>query len=264
MVRLEGKKSQVGIDCFWDAGFGSMLVPYKHQGISEDPADGNRSAVNRAKRALAEARLSLRCEPAGELWDLLLEGAPPALDAVTATCRPVSLAPHRELALSADLDQPRFARLTAEALTAFLSMQLAVGTGEARFELNFTLKLPITGLPEERDARITRAIIKDRAAFSSYLRCLLTDAGSSVGDSPSMDRAQNAWNADLPAAAFSQGLLEPILRTLHQDPERLRGVRALLERRDTDPSESSVIPNEFRELWAAVEPHLAGKERATP
>jgi hypothetical protein len=220
--------------------------------------------VNRAKRALGEASLSLRCEAAGEHWDLLLEGALPALDAVTATCRPVSLAPHRELALSGNLDQHRFARLTPEALTAFLSVQLTAGTGEARFELSFTLKLPIKGLPEERDARITRAIIKDRAAFLSYLRCLLNDAGSSVGDDLSMEREQNAWNADLPAAAFGQGLLEPMLRTLHQDPERLRGVRALLERRDTDPSDNSVIPTEFRELWAAVEPHLARKERATP
>jgi hypothetical protein len=145
-----------------------------------------------------------------------------------------------------------------------LSVQLIAGTGAARFELSFTLKLPITGLPEQRDAGITRAIIKDRAAFLSYLRCLLSDAGSSLGDSPSMERDQNGWNADLPAATFHQGLLEPMLRTLHQDPERLRGVRALLQRRDPDPSDSSVIPTEFRELWAAVEPHLARKERATP
>jgi hypothetical protein len=264
MVRLEGKKSQVGIDCFWDAGFGSLLVPYKHQGVGQDPTDGSRSAVNRAKHQMAEAALSLRCEPVGELWDLVLMGAFPKLDGVTAACRPVSLAPHRELALDSDVDQLRFVRLTPEALTAFSSVRLTAGSGESRFELSFALKLPITGLPADRDARITRAIIKDRAAFMSYLHCLLSDAGSTVGDAQAMQRGRDPWSADLPTAAFAQGLLEPMLRTLHQDPERLRGVRALLERGDTDSSEGSIIPTEFRELWAAVEPHLPGKQRATP
>jgi hypothetical protein len=166
--------------------------------------------------------------------------------------------------LNSELAQHRFVRLTPEALTAFLTVHLTAGTGDARFELSLALKLPITGLPEERDARITRAIIKDRAAFLSYLRCLLSDAGSSSGDAQATKRDRDPWSADLPAAAFTQGMLEPMLRTLHQDPERLHGVRALLERSDTDASEGSIIPTEFRELWAAVEPHLASKERATP
>lgn len=261
LVRLQGKTSQVGIDRFWDSGFGSLLVPYQHQPLPADPAEGSRSAVERAKRRISDASLTLRCEPAGDGWDLFLEGALPELGGVVATCRPVSLPAHHELTLRNEPSQCCFKRLTLEALTAFLAIRLSAGTGEARFELCFTLKLPLQGLPAEREARIARAIIKDRAAFLSYLRCLLVDAGVGLEGIDAARRRQDKAGLQTQPSAFAAGLLESMLRTLRQDPERLQGLRTLLDRDVADSADGAIIPDEFRELWTAIEPHLPVKER---
>jgi hypothetical protein len=260
MVRLGGKIARVGIDHFWDSGFGALLVSYQHHELPPDPADGNRSSVQRAQRRIIEAALELRCEVDGGGWCLSLEGGLPDLDDVVATCRPVSLAPSREVNLSGGVAGCRFVSLSAEALTAFLAIRLVAGSGDARFELAFTLKLPIKGLPEERDARVASAIIKDRAAFMSYLRCLLADFGSTStveAQQQSVDRAA----ASQDQALRSAGLLESLLRTLHRDPGRLHGLRTLLARCAPGSAED-VIPEEMRAIWAAIEPHLSVERSA--
>jgi len=260
MVRLAGKVSKVGIDPFWDAGFGSLLLTYSHHELPPDAAEGNRSSVQRAQRRISEATFELRCENHAEGWCLSLEGAVPELDGVAVTCRPVSLAPSREITLAEGAGVCRFAALSAEALTAFVAFRLVAGNGDSRFELAFTLKLPMRGLPEERDARVASAIIKDRAAFMSYLRCLLADFGaSSAVESQACGLEKGSASQD--EALRSAGLLESLLRTLHRDPARLHGLRTLLAR-CVPSSEQDVIPEEMRAVWAAIEPHLSVEGRA--
>jgi hypothetical protein len=259
MVRLTGKVSKVGIDPFWDAGFGALLLSYRHRELPLDPAEGNRSIVQRAQRRISEAKLELRCEAAADGWCLSLEGAVPDLDGVVATCRPVSLAPSREVSLSNGSGVSRSASLSAEALTAFVAFRLVAGSGDARFELAFTLKLPIKGLPEERDARVASAIIKDRAAFMNYLRCLLVDFGSTSAVEPQASGLEKGVTSQ-DQALRSAGLLESLLRTLHRDPGRLHGLRTLLAR-CAPGSEQDVIPDEMRAVWAAIEPHLSIERR---
>ena len=45
--------------------------------------------------------------------------------------------------------------LSIEALSAFLILEVSAGQGPSLFEACFSLKLPITGLPAERDAHRT-------------------------------------------------------------------------------------------------------------
>ena len=259
MLRLTGKVSRVGIDRFWDSGFGALLVGYRHQELPPDPAEGSRASVERAKRRLSEAQLELHCEPTGPSWSLSLLGDLPDLEDVHATCRPVSLPPHADARLSG-VSHCQFTSLSMEALTAFLAVRLSAGGGDARFELAFTLKLPITGLPTERDAQVARAIIKDRAAFMSYLRCLLAEIGStSLG--ASLELVANDRNGTVERSLDAAGLLESLLRTLHHEPQRLHGLRVLLQRCPAG-SADDVVPEQVRAVWSAIEPHLSHQDGA--
>lgn len=261
MVELRGKASHVGIDAFLDAGFRTLLVPYQHQAPPPDPADGSRSVVQRVKQQLCAAPLTLRCRREGAAWVLGLEGLPlEPVERMAATCRPVTLPPYRELGLYGGTIGLEFSGLSAEALTAFLAIRLVAGSGDARFEHEFTLKLPVSGLPEDRDARVARAIVKDRAAFLSYLQCLFEELAPATGGEEQELRGESEATAP-PAALLSAGLLEPMLRTVHRDPERLGGLRALLESCQNDV-DASVVPDEFRGVWAAVEPFLPRRPRA--
>jgi hypothetical protein len=261
MVALTGKVSNAGIDAFLDAGFRSLLVKYEHQAPPPDAAEGSRSAVNRAKQQLCSAPLALRCGVDGAGWALVLDGlAPDPVEGVAATCRPVTLPANRELGLFGDAGRREFGGLSAEALTAFLAIRLVAGTGDARFEHEFTLKLPISGLPQDRDARVARAIVTDRAAFMSYLRCLFEELAPHLAGAV-QERRDGDDSPATTVSTLAAGLLEPMLRTLHRDPERLRGLRALLESCESGP-DASVIPDEFRAVWAAVEPFLSSSARA--
>ena len=261
MVSLTGKVSSVGIDAFLDAGFGSLLEKYQHQAAPTDAAEGSRACVERTKRQLCAAPLALRCRPDGALWTLALDGAlPDPVEGVEATCRIVTLPPHRAIRLFGDASACEFAGLSPEGLSAFLAIRLVAGTGEARFEHEFTLKLSITGLPQDRDARVARAIVKDRAAFMAYLRCLFEELAPLVGGEAEERHAESEGAAAL-GASLTTGLLEPMLRTVHRDPERLRGLRALLESCESG-ADAAVIPAEFRAVWAAVEPFLPSCARA--
>jgi len=261
LVRLEGKTTLVGIEPFLASGFGSLLVPYQHTLAPEDAAERSRSRVERTKQRLAEADLLLRCEPRGELWDVLLAGPALELDGVDVACRLVTLGPSRELRWPPGASL-RFEALSTEALSAFVVFRLSVGQGESLFELRFTLKLPITGLPLERDARIARSIIKDRAAFMSYLHCLLAELGDGLGASDLSPRAALRESGDATAATSSSGLLEALLRALHRDPRRLFSLRSLMAQTGTGAEDPLPIPDEVRELWSAIEPHLTASEAA--
>ena len=266
LVRLEGKSSAVGIEAFLDSGFRPLLEPYQHAAPVDDPADGNRSLVGRAQRELADTPFSLCCEAKGEQWDVVLQrpatGSPLAVEGVTISCRLLTLGPSRELRWTENTSALRFEGLSMEALTAFVAFRLTAGQEETRFELCFTLKFPITGLPPERDARISRSIIKDRAAFMSYLRCLLDDLGGGLAAANAVARDGETGFGSPPAAASTYGLLEALLKTLHREPQRLQALRSLIEQAARGTGEPLPMPDEFRELWAAVEPHLALPEAA--
>lgn len=260
MVRLEGKNSKVSIDQFLDAGFFSLLVPYTHAPSSEDPQDGSRSAVQAAQQLLARSDMRVTCEPHGESWRLLLTGAPVLDERVELQCRPITL-PGARLSSVAD-GKARFEGVTLEALTALICFEIGAGSGEARFETELTLKLPVEGLPQERDAHIARSIIKDRASFLRYLQCLLGSVGDELLEGSVSLTVQSPSDSRNRRSAFASGLLEQLLRALHQEPERLRGLKSLLERTVEGQADTEeVVPEEFRELWKAIEPHLPSGDR---
>lgn len=254
MVKLEGKTSKVGIDVFLESGFRDLLQPYQHAPPPADPREGARSAVERTKNSLVEATLTLRCDATDEGWNLVMDGRFEADEHVRVSARPISLPSTRSRDLSLGVGPWRFEGLATEALTALIALHIEAGSGAAGFEQDLTLKLPIEGLPAERDALISRAIVKDRSAVLRYLHCLLgdqePDGAGDAGSAPGEGR-----EGTTSAATFASGLLEPLLRVVHRDPERLRTLRALVERPDGD----EVIPPELRAIWLAVEPHLTAK-----
>lgn len=261
MVRLEGKNSKASIEAFLDAGFGSLLVPYKYAPAPDDPQEGSRSAVESVKQVLARAELHLACVARDDTWQLRLSGVPDLDERVELRCRPITLPGARLQRVTGQ--EVNFEGMTIEALTALICFELTAGKGDAKFESELTLKLPIEGLPEGRDARIARSIIRDRGSFLRYLQCLLGGVGDQLPEGAPLAapvRQAGKGNGD---SAFASGLLEQLLKALHHEPERLRGLKSLLERiAEQDGDSERVVSDEFRALWAAIEPHLPTGERA--
>jgi hypothetical protein len=110
---------------------------------------------------------------------VVLIGPPLDAEGVDVACPLVMVGPSCELR-SPESAGLRFERISTEALTASVVFRLRAGRDESGFELCLTLEAPIVGPPAEREVSIARNIIKDRAAFMSYLRCQLADLGESL------------------------------------------------------------------------------------
>jgi hypothetical protein len=262
MVRLEGKSAKVGVEAFLDAGFRDLLLNYSYASAPADPQEGSRSAVEAAKGGLVEAKLTLRCDAGTEHWSLVLDGAVALPEAVSARCRPVTLPTARAIRMTSAESSWTFTEVSTEAVTALMCFHLEAGAGESKFDTELTLKLPITNIPQDRNARITRSVIKDRAAFLNYLRCLLAGvAGEPLGSGPEVGK-EPGGKAKGSSSVFAAGLMEQLLRALYHDPRRLRGLRALLARTSADHEGdlAEAVPEEFREVWAAIEPHLPAED----
>jgi hypothetical protein len=175
MVRLEGKTSKVGIDTFHEGGFAKLLQEYTYSPLAEDEQSGNRALAEKAKAALVDADLVVSCFEQVSGWVLELTGmfAPPS--GVRLSCRPITLPVGHAIRVVSNGPAVSFSGLAVESLTAFIAFSLEAGEGPSAFSVQFTRRLPVNGLPADRDARITQSFIRNRSAFLAYLRCLLGD-----------------------------------------------------------------------------------------
>lgn len=262
MVRLDGPTQKVGIQAFFEAGFEDLLCKYEHKPLPEDPTSESRTLVESAKGALLASELSLECGVVEGGWRMDLRGVTSLPEDVEVCCWPVTLSPGRALSLPPRGDVLLcFLDLSMEGLTCLFAFRIASGSGLARFETVFTAKLPARGIPAERNDRIARNILNDRAAFLRYLEGLLGLKGGE-GDVLTSEREQRERRRDA-LAPFGSGLLERLLRAAHEDPYRLSGLRSLMQGSLADGSdEASILPDAFREVWKLVEPHLPKEIRS--
>lgn len=259
MVKLEGSTPKVGVEAF-RSSFLPLLDEYQYQPTPPDPQAGARSLVEKTKHALIAGDLRLECTASGAVWDLALIGAPRIPDGVRVTCRPASLKDAHYQPLKLNDAALVFPKLPPQSLTAFMVFHVQAGTGESGFDLTFTTKLPILGLPAERDKLIARQILQDRAAFLRYLECVLGDLPPLPGGLTEQRVGPQIGAGSATRSSFlSAGLLENLVRALHRDPARLRGIQKLIEHTSSEKADSELetaIPDEFVQLWQAFQKHL--------
>lgn len=113
------------------------------------------------------------------------------------------------------------------------------------------IKVPTTGIPtEERDRAIFRSMIDTPAKFINYLALMLSD--DPVYYDHEIRRFEEEQKSKHSSAQrleqISLSLYEDMVRMAYKEPSRILSVKKLLEKAD-----ESVIPENFKELYAAFE-----------
>ncbi len=271
LVELVGPAAKVGgiAKLLEPEGFGAVLQEYKEPDAPPALDGAARAAEERlsaARERLVASGLSIVCEAAPEAssegWRLrLVSREPIALEGVSELrAWPVTLTDDRATALRLEggpFDES-LGTLALVSITGFVAFELATsieGSSKA-LRTRFVLNLPIADLPEGREAAVVRTVIANQEGFLRYLALLLAD----LDDDPiaTSERTSLDWGRWL---AHGNGedlaLLEPLVRALAREPERLEDVRAVVERiRAGDGAGAEVIPAEFLELWASFEAAL--------
>ncbi|OPY90990.1 MAG: hypothetical protein A4E72_00357 [Syntrophus sp. PtaU1.Bin208] len=264
LVELTGKTSRVGgIDTLLgDSGLGSLLSEYvrPEEGIQAEDAEEVAAlrALDSAKAVLAEAELKVLCKPDGDASQLTLlvsrEFQLPGIARLAAW--PITVAEDRAVDVmgitqSKSIELGRYA---TESITGLIAFELA--TEIKNLKLRLVLNLPIEGLPENRDDAIFRLVLNNREGFLRYLRLLLGEDGAPFGNEGSVFGGGDGNGGWSPRFSDEVPILEELARAFSRNPEKLKDVRAVLDRLKKNPDKASIIPPDFVRVWTVFEDAL--------
>jgi hypothetical protein len=264
LVQLRGKKSLVGIDALLgvegeEGGFGALLRPFQigEQMVHDPEVLANEEQVEAARRQIARAGLRLRVEAAGDRYDMVLRAPDRSqldLSTVRATCWPaaVSASLARDLEALVRDGHISFAGLTVQALTSFITFEVAAGDGPNSACARFALNLPLEGAPEDRFDRVLSAVLGDRDRLLRYLLFLLArDQDAGAAGLMLVARGDGGTCAGA-ADAGSLPLFEEMLRALARSPDKLDVVWRLIEGLRRTAEGAALLPEGLDQVWKAI------------
>jgi hypothetical protein len=267
LAELVGKWSAVGApaDILGEDGLGEVLVPYTPApGAAEEAQEREaEEALESARDALAHARLLLSCTRVGTAWGLELqsEEAVPLPGISAVRCWPITI----DGQLAADAAGLRngepvaLGTFATTSVTGLLAFEVTAGAGMRK--LTFGLNVPVTGMPEEREAAILTTVLRNRDGFLRYLMMLLGNMGNHAV-LPEQPQAELGGRGRWSLAGFgTQSLLEDMTRAFARDPERLREVQRVVDRLSGTSEGRSMIPDDFLAVWEVFRQALDGRRQ---
>ncbi len=241
--------SGYGIGRFLESGFETLCEPYR-RGETEPETPEMKEALERleaARDALLDAGLKAVCSPSGENWTWNLEGtiSLPQAD-VEIKAWPISLTEEQ----ARPLQLPLTWTLPIQWLTRLAAFRLHVPVPGVD-DIGLTLSLPVEGMPEDRMHHVLRSLIGDSASFMVFVRALLGGLDGMVewAQGGGANGGGASW-ADVPG---DETLLEGLVRAASRDPGRLEPVHRLIEDFRGTVEGRRIVPDDFLELWSAVE-----------
>lgn len=250
--------SGYGIGRFLESGFEKLCEPYRRGEVETEPPEKEEALerLEAAWDALLDADLRVVCSPSGENWTWSLEGHVhlPQTD-VEVRAWPISLVEDQ----ARPLELPLAWTLPIQWLTTLVAVRLHVPV-EGVDAIAFTLSLPAEGMPEDRMHHVLRSLIGDTQRFMAFLRALLAGLDGMVDGTGRGDADGNAgpWASGPDEDAF----LEELVRAASRDPDRLEPVRRLIEDFRKTEEGRSVVPDDFLEVWNAVDEALPRGDRS--
>lgn len=275
LCELRGKKSAFGVQAFMqriknETSFADLLCPFRppEEPVRTDPdAQSAEDKAEALRRALASADIRGRVTAAttGDVFDFdvrLDDGnVRKVAGSFIVRAWPVTLPPGAAVdALPLTGGGPiAFRGLSFAALSSFVAFEIVSTVGRASHTLRFVINIPVEGFPADRDERMLREILTNRSQVLRYLLLLLADAQGDGDGKP--EQVRKALDEDGKRGASPLGelaLLEPLLRVLDQQPERLTRIARLVEDLRKSPDGKDLLPAGFLEVWEPIW-HVAQK-----
>jgi hypothetical protein len=130
---------------------------------------------------------------------------------------------------------------------------VTAGRSENAVELRFVLKLPLSGMPDDRFENLLHHVLSDPANVLRYLLFLIHHDGLHSGritdlftpaHDPSKRRGANG--------AASIPLFEELSRALATQPELLDGVQSLVADLRKTEEGAALLPSNFDAVWTPI------------
>jgi hypothetical protein len=267
LVELRGRNTTHGVETLVEPGppgqtrLGNLLEDYTPAPVPVDPTDLERAqdALDQAARSVgALAYRAQVTEIDADTFEVRLQGTggelPLAVPAgVSIGVRPMTLG-HAYAVTPARDSSGLSARFTTsfEALTAFFTVDLATGSGDTRLEKAFLVAAELVGAPQDRMERLLVSELRSRSDLVRLLLLLLGSLDPAWGDLVDLIEGGGGHGWERDSLLGSEALLEPLLRSLARDPERLDEIERLVTELIRTPEGQALLPDGWATLWAAV------------
>jgi len=279
LVRLDGSKKAMGVEALLgreESGkLSELLEPWRPAELEEDP---DREVLERLERVAEEVRRALvdaelwlelclfeppqrsakdpshESEPGrgggDEAYLLELHGLRPSIPAgVRLTCWPVVLPPLAAIELVEAQPLARF-EVSLGAATGFVAFEVVAREGALEHRLRFARRLPLRGLPPDREERLLRSLLKDRETVLRLLHLLLSADEISAESLTGFVTGEGTggWRAN----ELGFPLFEPLVRALAAGGDALEPVERLVADLSRTEEGRELLPEGFEGLWDTV------------
>lgn len=260
LVELVGRTSRVGgiETLLGENGLGPILAehiqPDELAPVDDEEASA-RKALEKARDLLANAKLKLTCEVNGDAWLLSLVSTEPlSIPGISGLkAWPITVSEDRatdvfDLTQSVSAEIGRYATESVTGLVAFEFVSEI-----RKLTLRMVLNIPVEGLPENRDDAIFKLVLNNREGFLRYILLLLGEYTDGFLNKRGLFNTGD-WSGSW-AEGFTNEvpILEELVRAFSRSPEKLKDVKAVVNRLMHDEDSESIVPEEFIELWNVFE-----------
>ena len=263
LVEFVGDRTKCGIDAFLTnaAGqttFRDLLQPFDPQSIETD-AEGERleSIVEGLRCELANRNLTVRVSPAeGESLyklDVELDATLSIPENVTVRCRPITL--QESIAVSVQLERgtiATFSPISFAAITSFVAFEIAITENKRTARITFVLNAHLEGAPADRQERILRALLSDKAKVLRFILLLLAEGGTDARAILMMLQSEASGGNSDTSRFWKVPLFEALVRTLDRNPKKLDQISRLVTDLRKTTEGRSVLPDGFDEIWDPI------------
>ena len=247
LVELIGSTAALGIDRLCsgnddERGLRALFNPYVR---SDEPVPPAPAALDEARRSIATLQFEGIVESSGSEWAVTYrsEESLPTLADTTIHCWPLSSPGNRRVVAGGNPFEERF-ETSLEALSGFLAFELAHCDG---LKTDFVVPVALTGVPQERERMLLKALVGNAERFMRYLLALLDEDPGQLELLDAVERA-SAYGSGGGHGLANLPVLEKLLRTMRRNPEKLEGLDPLVK----DLAAEDALPAGFAELWKGV------------
>jgi len=264
-VILEGPTGTCGVNAVLASSEGDrdvttlldLLEPYARSGQEPSPAEDAASVLDQLLIDLAQdsATLTVTSGDGDALYDLSAQFHGTWPDDVQVEARPITVSYE---GLTAAVDHVTRSAMWSSLSLAAITPYLLVRASRDGATVARVIVADLVNAPEHRRERLLADMLRSAEDFLRYLLLLLGDGGSDddawqQAVTHMLDRDGHphgdGWGDGLP-------VLESLLRAASRDPGSLRHVRALVDDLRTAGVDTDVIPQQFDDLWTALQAAL--------
>jgi len=237
-----------------DSGLGKMIIPY----ISKPVGDSSEQEIRKIKDTIRDSvvllckELEVKIEGNVSKLYLHINNVVEFDGSAEIYCWSCGMLENEaKLISSAGKESTVFLGNVNEALiNSFVSFCVKFNHNDIPQKFYFTLKLPIIGVPDDREAKLLNYIIKNSSMFFKYLMMLM---GSITGITPGSIKPggsiEGYKNINYMQYGISDITAESLLRCYASYPERFKKIQDFMKEYQENKTNEAKLPDEFLAIW---------------